>query len=98
MNHLQYLSCVGDKKFNVEDICESDLDPCALEKLQDASVTVLKELAASIDDYNELPKELLDCIDAHRECEEGGSKFCLAKFNRCALRMLEESASRDPIQ
>ena len=52
----------------------------------------------SIDDYDDLPDELLDCVDDHAKCEDGGEFHCLAKFNRCALRMLEESASRDPIQ
>ena len=52
----------------------------------------------SIDDYDDLREELLDCLDEHAQCEDGGNSHCLAKFNRCALRMLEESASREPIQ
>ena len=50
MNPAQYLACVAGKKYkkNAQVQCEADLDPCALEKLQDASVTVLKALAASI--------------------------------------------------
>ena len=46
----QYLACVAGKKCkkNAQKQCEADLEPCALEKLQDASVTVLKALAASI--------------------------------------------------
>ena len=94
------MACVAGKKYkkNAQVQCEADLDPCALEKLQDASVTVLKALAASIDDYDDLPDELLDCLDEHAQCEDGGNSHCLAKFNRCALRMLEESASREPMQ
>ena len=57
----QYLDCV-DNKNKAEEKCKSNLDMCSLEKLQDASVTVLKELAASIDDYDDLPRSLLGMI------------------------------------
>ncbi len=91
-----YLQCDGGTD------CLDQFGRCSIDRLSDKTVTE-GVLPPELTDSNavesregdaELPKTLLECILTHQRCIVPNEKGCMAEYQRCSLRALQDSRNR----
>ena len=100
-----YFACTSDENPKVlfggsTDDCKKRFDTCSISQLArgaDAEVEGLtpdltQDLGKTDDD--QLPTSLLDCILIHQNCIVPNKRLCMANFQRCSIRALEESRNK----